>query len=166
MSGPSEGEPPLEIIRLAENRVPGLAIFMRDLKEVGDDAFFSPHASDEESIRRMIRATRSDLFYLAVEGEKVLAYGLLRGWDEGFAIPSLGIAVHPAAKGAGLGRLLMNFLHLAAIRKGTDTVRLRVHGDNVGAIALYRSLGYTFDADPGKPGYLLGLLSLKTKHAA
>lgn len=165
MNGHSAGGRPLEIIGLAHDRAPGLALLLSDLKDCGDEAFFSPHGSDEGSIRELIGSTRRDLYYLVVEGERVLAYGLLRGWDEGFAVPSLGIAVHPAAKGVGLGRLLMDFLHLAAARRGADKIRLRVHRDNVKAIALYRSLGYDLGQD-AEPDYLLGFKALRPKNAA
>lgn len=166
MSGQSNGGAPLEVIRLVQERAASLAQFLRDLKDSGDEAFFSPHGGDAGAIREMLGSARRDLYYLVVEGERVLAYGLLRGWDEGFAIPSLGIAVHPAVKGVGLGRLLMDFLHLAAARRGADKIRLRVHRDNVKAIALYRSLGYEIGQDAQEPDYLLGFKTLRRKNAA
>jgi len=43
---------------------------------------------------------------------------MLRGWDEGYETPSLGIAVHPDARGLGLARTFMGFLHAAASFQG------------------------------------------------
>ncbi|WP_164020825.1 GNAT family N-acetyltransferase [Pyxidicoccus trucidator] len=60
----------------------------------------------------------------------------------------LGIGVHPAAQGLGVGRLLMQHL-LQWVRSHRDAdgqrvlrVELYVRADNPRAIALYRSLGF------------------------
>ncbi len=166
MSGQARQGRPLEIIQLAQDRRAGLALFLQDLKNCGDEPFFAPHAGDEDAIRDMIAASRRDLYYLMVEGDEVLAYGLLRGWDEGFVIPSLGIAVHPGAKRRGLARLLMDFLHSVAARSGSDKVRLRVHTGNTNAIALYMGLGYDLAPDANSPDYLVGFKTLKPKNDA
>jgi ribosomal protein S18 acetylase RimI-like enzyme len=83
---------------------------------------------------------------------------MLRGWDEGFEIPSLGIAILPDARGTGLGTALMHYLHAEATRRGVPKVRLTVHEDNARAVALYRSLGYEFDAP--REGVLTGFKPL------
>jgi len=88
-----------------------------------------------------------------------LAYGILRGWDQGYEIPSLGIAVHPEARGGKLGELMMHFLHSAARRKGARQVRLKVYGKNVSARNLYIKLGYKFDTVE-EGGQLVGRLKL------
>src|SRR5712691_6841309 len=69
---------------------------------------------------------RRDLYFLLLEEQRALGYGMLRGWDEGYAIPSLGVVIHPEAQGHGLGRLMMEFLRIAAIRRGAEKIRLRV----------------------------------------
>ncbi|MGK9146332.1 mycothiol synthase [Plantibacter flavus] len=53
------------------------------------------------------------------------------------------VGVHPAAGGRGLGRLLME-AGLARLReREVDSVSLYVEADNVPAVSLYRSLGFT-----------------------
>ena len=156
----------MEIVQLVPRMSAALAAFLQDLSERGDQAFFAPHAADEHSIRAMIGAVDRDLYYLATEREKVLAYGLLRGWDEGFAIPSLGVAVHPDARGTGLGRLMMDFLHLAAARRGAGKVRLRVQRSNSRAISLYDALGYVFEDNRDGSEYRVAFKTLKPQHAA
>ena len=81
---------------------------------------------------------------MLVEGGQVLSYGMLRGWDEGYEIPSLGILVRADVRGAGLGDLTMRLLHLAARRRGARRIRLTVYERNHRAISLYVSLGYKF----------------------
>ncbi len=68
----------------------------------GDGRWFHPHPLTAVEAARPCAYDGRDLYYAAVTGDAVVAYGLLRGWDEGYAVPSLGIAVHPAARGLGL----------------------------------------------------------------
>ena len=67
---------------------------------------------------------------------------MLRGWDEGFSIPSLGVAVRRDRVRQGHGRRMMLALHDDARKRGADLVRLRVNPDNHPALSLYQSLGY------------------------
>jgi ribosomal protein S18 acetylase RimI-like enzyme len=76
-----------------------------------------------------------------VDGEAV-AFGMLRGWHEGYETPSLGIAVRPDREGRGYGRAMMVALERLARERGARRIRLRVHPDNVRARRLYAGLGY------------------------
>lgn len=153
----------MEVVRLAPQWQGGLRQFFQDLKESGDDVFFSPHPADEDSIRRIASLDGKDLYYLLVEEGRVLGYGMLRGWDEGYQIPSLGLAIHPSARGLGLGKMLMDFLHLLAARRGAGKVRLRVRANNEKAISLYKSLDYAFEEDTNQPGFLVGFKNIEIK---
>lgn len=135
-----------------------LAEFLTALAAADEQQRFHPHPLTAEAAAAVCRGAGRDLYYLLVEGGAVLAYGMLRGWDEGFDVPSLGIAVHPEARGSGLGALLMRFLHAAAARRGAEAVRLRVQPDNTAAIELYRSLGYEFVGE--ERGQLVARLEL------
>lgn len=150
----------MELVRLGSRWQDGLKFFLAELKECGDDTFFSPHPVDEISIEKVVGLNGKDLYYLLVEEGKILGYGLLRGWDEGYSIPSLGVAIHPAVRGAGLGKLFMNFLHVLAFQRGASKVRLRVHKNNSKAINLYMSLGYVFEKDANQVDYLIGFKNL------
>lgn len=150
----------LELVRLALVWQEGLKSFLQDLKCNGDDVFFSPHLTDDLSIAKIASNSGMDLYYLMVEGNNILGYGMLRGWDEGYVIPSLGIAIHPLARGAGLGKFFMDFLHLQAFRRGASRVRLRVNKNNERAITLYKSLGYLFEEDKEQVEFLVGLKNL------
>mgnify|MGYP006156703319 CR=1 FL=1 len=121
---------PIELVRLTPSWQDGLSLFFQALKETDEQKYFSPHPTDTESLRKVTCSKGEDLYYVLVEGRRVLGYGLLRGWDEGYVIPSLGLAIHPSARGTGLGRFLIDFLHILAIRKGATKVRLRVNVNN------------------------------------
>jgi ribosomal protein S18 acetylase RimI-like enzyme len=135
-----------------------LAEFFTAIRMSGEQ-YFHPHPFTDESAKTLAHYCGKDLYYLLLDGRTVLAYGILRGWDQGYEIPSLGIAVHPEARGGKLGELMMHFLHSAARRKGARQVRLKVYGGNVSARNLYIKLGYRFDSVE-EEGQLVGRLEL------
>lgn len=135
-----------------------LADFFAAIRESGEK-LFHPHPFTEECAEALAHYSGKNLYYLLIEDKTVLAYGMLRGWDEGYEIPSLGIAVYPDARGGKLGELMMHFLHGAARRKGARQVRLKVYGENLAARNLYTKLGYKFDAEE-QAGQLVGRLEL------
>ncbi len=154
------GNPSLEIVRLSPRWQEGLKQFFQALRENGDARLFCPHPTDEETISQLAHYVGRDLYYVLVEGEKVLGYGLLRGWDEGYKIPSLGIAIHSSARGSGLGKILISFLHMLAFRRGATKVRLRVLKNNDKAMRLYESFGYLFEEDTKQSEYLVGFFEI------
>lgn len=159
MSGQAGSKSVLECRRLGPEWADGLLEFLTGLRRAGDDEYFKPHEFTRAAVDRLCLYKGEDLYLVLVEGGRVLGYGMLRGWDEGYAVPSLGIAIHPDDRRSGLGKALMAFLHAAAIRRGAARVRLRVSPGNEKAIALYRSLGYEFGNE--EAGLLVGLLDLR-----
>lgn len=166
--GPAKSRPELsisndaiELVRLVPKWRDELTLFFKDMNASIDAAFFIPHHTDAESIYEIANLSGSDLYYLLLVNQKILGYGLLRGWDEGYEIPSLGVAIHPSARGIGLGELLISFLHALAIQRGAKKIRLRVMRSNFKAINLYHKLGYVFDDSALAQDYLIGFKILK-----
>ena len=139
----------IEIVRLKPEHADALGRLLKGLSENRDEMWFHPHPLTPEYARVISEREGKDLYYLALSKEEAIGYGMLRGWDEGFKVPSLGIAIHPKARGKGLGRTLMEFLHAAAREHGAPSVRLKVHEENSQALELYRSLGYRFEGKEG-----------------
>ena len=92
--------------------------------------------------------------------DRFQAYGMLRGWDEGFSVPSLGIYVAQELRGSGAARLMMEHLHVTARLSGAKRIRLKVYPDNLPAYKLYVSLGYQFPDPPGDEDQLVGILEV------
>jgi ribosomal protein S18 acetylase RimI-like enzyme len=109
-----------------------------------DETFFRPHPFTCDEARRVVGYVGRDVYALLIDLDRPVAYGMLRGWNEGYSVPTLGIAVPTSVQGRGFGRLMMTHLHAEAGRRGATVVRLRVHPDNVRARRLYESLGYVY----------------------
>lgn len=142
-----------------------LTAFFRHLDESGDARWFHPHHFNSLEAGTKCVYKGKDLYYAAMDGGRVLAYGMLRGWDEGWKTPSLGIAVHRDMRRKGLAEAFMRFLHAAARAKGAKKVRLKVFPENIPALKLYESLGYRFRKEM-EDWQLVGFFDLKAKKKA
>ena len=163
--------------RLAKADGRGLASLFAALWEHNDHRLFHPHPLTAETADALagqhasphtVLANR-DEYHVVLDctssceerRERIVAYGMLRGWAEGFDVPSLGIAVHPQQRGRGIARQFMQHLHRVAIGRGAEQVRLKVYRHNLAAVALYESLGYTFT--PHSDAEWLGVATVATR---
>lgn len=133
--------------RLTAADAPLLEAFFRALVASGGDVTFHPHAFDAPTAALVCGHARADAhtcdeYHAVIEDERIVAYGMLRGWSEGYAVPSLGIAVLPECRRRGVAYRLMHHLHRVATDRGAPAIRLKVYRTNTAAIRLYESLGY------------------------
>lgn len=135
-----------------------LSLFFKEMINNGDNKYFNPHGFSKEDAINICNYDGLDVYYAAFRGAEIIGYGILRGWAEGYQTPSLGIAIGKSARGLGLGRTMMCFLHSAAKVRGAKKIRLTVYKENAIAKKLYESLGYTFE-DKYEDS-LLGILEL------
>ena len=139
---------------------PLLVQFFDELAGSADEHFFHPHPFDAATAQQIAHYAGQDLYYGAVYKNCLMGYGMLRGWDAGYDVPSLGVAVHPQARGMGIGKLVMYFLHAAARCRGATQVRLKVHWENQVALTMYQRLGYVFEEEAAQDGQVVGLVAL------
>ncbi len=67
---------------------------------------------------------------------------MLRGWDEGFAVPSFGIVIDNDWRGRGVGSGLTDFTLDEARSLGSPGVRLSVYSSHLSAVRLYAERGF------------------------
>jgi ribosomal protein S18 acetylase RimI-like enzyme len=146
-------------VALNSEHAASLALLFDRLKQTDAENFFHPHPLTAEEAAAHSKYAGKDFYCVMLQDNNVVGYGMLRGWDEGYEIPSLGIALDPSVRGQGYSRILMNFLHDTARKRGADKVRLKVDPKNRAATELYRSLGYIFEAPSGQ--HLIGFLDLR-----
>jgi ribosomal protein S18 acetylase RimI-like enzyme len=140
---------------------------LADLFQDIDDTFFRPHPFTAEEARRIANLKGRDVYVLLFDGDRAVAYGMLRGWNEGFETPSLGIVVRTDSHRRGFGRLMMEHLHKVARAHGAEKVRLRVHPENQRARRLYESMGYEYAGeDRGELLMLIDVCSPAEERAA
>jgi ribosomal protein S18 acetylase RimI-like enzyme len=145
-----------EIVKANPSHTQLLTDFFAVIAAGGDDKFFHPHDFSEQTASKICSYNGRDLYYLVIFNNTVIGYGMLRGWDEGFEIPSLGIIIHPDYRNKKIGLCLMNFLHSASNLRNAPAIRLKVYANNEKAMNLYKQLGYSFEEeqDSQMVGYL------------
>lgn len=131
----------MEIIDFKPEHIENFINFTNDNE--GDLNFFYPHKMDGASLYNMLIYKKSDQYKIMVHDHRIIGYGLLRGWDEGYEIPSLGIIIDRNFRGLGLSKTFMMFLESTAKIKGATQMRLVVNKLNKVAIDVYLKLGYT-----------------------
>lgn len=149
--------------RLEPRHAAGLAALFERFAADPATAAFHPHPMTARWAARVCAGDGADLYAAVWRADapgELLGYGMLRGWDEGYEIPSLGIAIEPAQRGQGLGLTMMAYLHAQAVARGAPRIRLKVYPDNAGAVRLYEGLGYRF-GDALEAGQLVGILELE-----
>lgn len=140
----------MECRRLSADVVGPLLEFLKDLVSADEQQYFHPHSFTAQALDRIISHCKQDIYVVLMQGGKILGYGMLRGWDQGFSVPSLGIAISSKVQGQGLGRALMEFLHATARMRGAKQVRLKCYTCNARAMSLYQQLGYNFVENIGE----------------
>lgn len=144
--------------RLDATHVQGLTALFKALQDNGDERFFHPHPLTGTEAAAKARYTGDDLYFVVQWRGKIVGYAMLRGWDEGYSIPSLGLAIHPSVRGRGFGAECIRFLHQQAKKKGAEKVRLTVAHENHRALRLYEKEGYVFNQ--GGRGQFEGFVTL------
>lgn len=140
----------IQIVPLTENRVLELAEFFKRNKF----EYFNPHGTKPSEIKAMLERDILDYYYILETTDGfIVGYGMLRGWDEGFSIPTLGIAIDRYCQGIGLGTMFIQFLHAVARNENCDQIRIGVMKGNDYVKSLYEKLGYEFTEDLGDREY-------------
>lgn len=103
---------------------------------------FDPFALTSEQAEELALTAHNDRYFAVATRDTFIAMSMLRGFDEGYEIPSFGIFVDIGWHGNGIGRLLTEATIAMAREQGSPAIRLTVYADNLGAIHLYRSLGF------------------------
>ncbi|MEA2606575.1 MAG: hypothetical protein QOI00_1332, partial [Chloroflexota bacterium] len=76
-----------------------------------DSTYFQPHPMTADEASRIGRLSGRDVYMIGRAGGEAVAYGMLRGWDEGYEVPSLGVGVRRDQTHRGYGRAMVLALH-------------------------------------------------------
>ena len=106
-------------------------------------ATFTPFPMTAGTAAALLAERRQDRYYGAFTGpDEIVALSMLRGWDEGFVVPSFGIVVDARWHGRGIGTRMTVWTIEQARALGALSVRLTVYDDNPTAHRMYTRLGF------------------------
>lgn len=150
-----------DIRPLVASDAAGLSAFFAALAADAEaTTFFHPHPMTAEHAATLCRSAGAikDGYYLATYAGRVVGYSMLRGWDEGYDVPSWGGAVHPALRDAGIGKQLLIHAVGESAARGAKKLRLTVYKTNTRGVHVYGKIGFAFAEKDEK--FLVGILSL------
>ena len=111
-----------------------------DLPEI--TRYFNPFPLNSQTAHQIARNDHLDHYYVATLDAQMVGMFMLRGWEEGFQIPSFGILVDRRYHGMGLGKQITEFAITEASNSGCPGIRLSVYASNTNALSLYASFGF------------------------
>jgi ribosomal-protein-alanine N-acetyltransferase len=152
----------LTIARLGPADAAQLGEFFVELAEDAEtQRFFRPHpltAAYAAALCTRLGYVR-DQYHALWDDGRIVGYAMVRGWDEGFEVPSFGVAVAASHRGMGLGQRFLEHAIKECRRLGAPKLRLTVFKRNENAVHIYRKFG--FDFKDKNADELVGLLDLK-----
>lgn len=136
------------IRRLGPEDTEKLALFFEQNNRLEITDFFHPFELTLDMAAKLLQKNRSDLFFVMEKNGNFIAFSMLRGWDDGYAIPAFGIFVDHTQHGKGFGRLMTEWTLRWADQMPCESIRLTTYQDNQMALKLYKSLGFSETSQP------------------
>ena len=147
MSDPATSISELQFRELRSEHFSALTTFMEENNVDAVVRTFRPFPLNAETAREIVSGERRDRFYGAfLTDGRIVGLSMLRGWDEGYTVPSFGIMIDHRFHGFGIGSRLTDFTLQQASSLDCARVRLSVFASNVVAVQLYLSRGFVIDS--------------------
>lgn len=104
--------------------------------------FFSPFAFEDENIARVLARCEKDL-PMGIEWQgRLIGFFMLRGWDEGFDVPSYGVLIDEEFSNYGFASLSLKIAKAIARLRGAPCLMLKVHPENIAAKELFEKASF------------------------
>lgn len=117
--------------------------------------YFTPFAFEAPVIEAMLAGSSQDVYMGIFWDEALAGFFMLRGWDEGYAVPAYGVTIAESFRGQGLGRLSLEASKSISRLKGAERLMLKVHPNNRAAKHLYESVGFVETGYDARNGNLI-----------
>jgi len=130
-----------------------------DIRRLLDDdnaeyrQYFAAFDGDVDQIASILGQARRDRYWAIRAGGHLVGFLMLRGLDDGFAIPAFGVYVSEAYAGKGIGKLALQFALTWCRLNAFDEIMLSVHPSNTSAIHIYEEFGFRFSGVSSARGH-------------
>ena len=104
--------------------------------------YFIPFNFDLQTVEKKLTDAKLDLFFGIFVNARLIGFYMLRGFDEGYDIPSYGVWISSEFAGKGLARLTIQHAISFCKINNINQLMLKVHPDNLKAIKLYEDFGF------------------------
>lgn len=121
---------------------------------------FSPFELSASGVVDALSCARKDGYWIISLDERLAGFFMLRGFDQGYEIPSFGVYVARWASNRGLSKIALAFAVGQCRELGCPALRLSVHPDNAVALAAYETAGFRFSGTFSPKGHRIYQKSL------
>ena len=104
--------------------------------------YFVPFSFKEDSITKIISDAVSNKFFGIFINDDLAGFYMLRGFDEGYDIPSYGVWISHKYSGLGLSKLTLQHAITFCKLNGLKKIMLKVHPENTIAKNIYENFGF------------------------
>ena len=104
--------------------------------------YFVAFEFDSVTILNILTKAKNDLYYGVYWGEELTGFYMLRGFDDGYTIPSYGVYISSRFNNKGLAALTLNHAISTCKFLGCKKLRLKVHTANTFALKQYLKYGF------------------------
>lgn len=104
--------------------------------------YFIPFKYDKETIDNILSRTVKDQYFGLYVDNSLAGFYMLRGFDQGYDIPSYGVWIGPNFSGLGLATLTLHHAFAWCRANGIAKLMLKVHPGNVVAKSLYEAVEF------------------------
>lgn len=92
--------------------------------------FFYAFGKDESEISRMLSTVKTDVYAGVFWQENLAGIFMLRGWDEGYEIPSFGVLIAEKYRGKAMLTLTVDAAKMICKLSGISRIMAKHHPDN------------------------------------
>jgi RimJ/RimL family protein N-acetyltransferase len=131
----------IRIVRLTSSDARPLAEMLQSAPAEYSQHFI-PFAFDFGTISGMLASASADRYCGIFLDAELAGFYMLRGFDQGYAIPSYGVWIAPQHCGQGLAQLTLFHAFSFCRANGIRTLMLKVHPENSVAKKLYERNGF------------------------
>ena len=101
--------------------------------------YFIPFEYNFNTVKNILDKNKKDIFFGLFLNDKIIGFYMLRGFDEGFEVPSYGVWISKKFSGLGLAKLtLQHAISFCKINE-IDELMLKVHPQNKVAKKIYEN---------------------------
>jgi len=104
--------------------------------------YFTAFNFDYETIKAKLMNLKNDSFWGIYVENALIGFYMLRGFDEGYEIPSYGVFISKYFSGKGLSKLTLQHAISYCKINGISQLMLKVHPDNIVAKKIYEDFGF------------------------
>lgn len=112
--------------------------------------YFNPFPVDEASLTSRLAEARRDKYWGVWLDSELAGFFMLRGFDQGYAIPAFGVCIRERWSGFGLLTVTLAWAVAWCRIAQVEEIMLKVHPENRVALDTYTRFGFSVDTvDPG-----------------